>query len=447
MADESLGALAAAACQRAVQLGQPIVLCYSEKVSPVAPLAWLCYQPRDRLFYWRQADVTLTGTGASASWQGGGDGRFPQAAAFAAAAVTHFVGEVPILVGGFAFAEDSSQNCLWLPQRLLRQTADGVRLQVQCQILPGMDATSVAALVAQQMAIAQKPLSSAGEPFLGAMPSCRVDDRQQVLWQETMHRALMAIQKGTLKKVVLARTLEVFASAPWQPWAVLARLQRQFPNCLIFLLESPDGRLFLGASPERLFQMEPGWLTCDAIAGSMERGQDFTADQRLADALWHSAKERHEHALVVQSICDRLGLCGFLPQPGDLPQVLKLANVQHLYTPIRAQLPRPSLGQVFALLQSLHPTAAVGGEPRQEALDFLAAWEPRDRGWYAAPVGWLDGAGRATFAVGIRSAYLVGDRAELFAGAGIVAASRPEDETAETQLKFSAMLDALGVPQ
>ncbi|NJK35504.1 MAG: isochorismate synthase [Oscillatoriales cyanobacterium SM2_2_1] len=428
-------------------MAQPIFLCYSEISPPVEPLDWLQSQPQERPAYWRQPDFLLAGSGTSALWQDGGWERFPRALAFCESVVDRSAGEVPLMVGGFAFAEQSSHNCLWLPQRLLVQSAGRSRVQIQYAVLPGMDGAGVVMAVQEQMAIAQKQPhfidSSDREVF--ELPDSRVDNPQQKTWRETIDRALSAIQEGTLKKVVLARALEVCAKSPWQHWGVLSRLQKQFPNCFNFLLESPDRRLFLGASPERLFQIESGRLTCDAIAGSIERGENPTQDQILADSLWHSDKDRHEHALVVQSICDRLRQCGLAPHPSDHPQLLKLANVQHLYTPIQAQLPQTSLQQVFSLLQSLHPTAAVGGEPRQQALDFLTAWEPRDRGWYAAPVGWLDGSGRATFAVGIRSAYLAGDRAELFAGAGIVAASRPEDETAETLLKFTAMLDALGV--
>jgi isochorismate synthase EntC len=154
-----------------------------------------------------------------------------------------------------------------------------------------------------------------------------------------------------------------------------------------------------------------------------------------------SAKDREEHDIVVRALTDALGeVCDAVSAPAT-PGLLTLRDVHHLYTPVTAR--RREATDVFSLLERLHPTPAVGGAPRREALAFIREHEDWDRGWYAAPVGWIDASGDGEFAVALRSALMDGDRATLFAGCGIVADSVPDDEYAESELKLRAMRDAL----
>jgi menaquinone-specific isochorismate synthase len=193
-------------------------------------------------------------------------------------------------------------------------------------------------------------------------------------------------------------------------------------------------RILLGASPERLVSLNDGEVKSEALAGTGGRNGQSAA---LVDDL----KERHEHELVVRAILESLGSCCDDISYPERPELLKLRNVSHLRTPIRGRL-RPGYS-LFDLAFRLHPTPAVGGFPRQAALDRLAAFGETRIGWYSGGFGTIGLNGDGEIAVVLRCAALSGRRAELSAGAGIVAASDPSREFAETEAKLSAMLSAL----
>jgi isochorismate synthase len=202
------------------------------------------------------------------------------------------------------------------------------------------------------------------------------------------------------------------------------------------------GACFLGATPERLVRLEGRFLKADCLAGSAPRGATEEEDRRLGEALLADAKERHEHALVVQAVREALApVCSSFCAP-ETPGLLRMPNVQHLHTPVRGTLRGQT--SILELVERLHPTPAAGGLPREAALPLIRRYEPFGRGWYAAPVGWLDALGDGEFAVAIRSALIRGQEALLYAGCGIVAASDPDREYAESCLKLRPMLWALG---
>src|SRR5438105_1618902 len=180
-----------------------------------------------------------------------------------------------------------------------------------------------------------------------------------------------------------------------------------------------------------------------ALAGSIARGATPAEDQALAEKLLRDRKERAEHAVVVGALRDGLAQVSTRVIADAEPRVQKLANVQHLLTPIRAQV-SPGVG-VLDLVERLHPTPAMGGFPRQPALELIRANEGLDRGWYAGPIGWVNQSGEGEFVVGIRSALVRGDSATLFAGCGIVAESNAAAEYAESEWKLRPMLAALGL--
>jgi menaquinone-specific isochorismate synthase len=268
------------------------------------------------------------------------------------------------------------------------------------------------------------------------------------LWTAIVEQALLLIKQGHFQKVVLARALDVLADRDFDPFQILHVLRCEYPECISFLLDYGMGKTFLGATPEVILQFQARgdrlWLRSDALAGSIGRGRTVHEDLLLADRLLHSDKDRREHDFVIRSICDRLQTMGAAIDPRGSTKILRLSNVQHLHTPITAQIKHSDWLFAFDILQQLHPTAAVGGEPRDLAVGFMRQWEACDRGWYAAPIGWLNGNGEGTFGVGIRAGYIQGDRARIFAGAGIVANSRVENEQTETTIKFAALLKALG---
>jgi isochorismate synthase len=189
--------------------------------------------------------------------------------------------------------------------------------------------------------------------------------------------------------------------------------------------------------------MEKGLVHADAVAGSAPRGRTAGQDHRLARELVESKKDQEEHAVVVRCVLEALARhCSTLAAP-EAPGLLRTDGIQHLHTPIQGRLREPSKTTVLDLVADLHPTPAVGGAPRQHALDWLRGHEGLDRGWYAGPLGWVTPEGEGEFTVALRSMLLHGCRATLFAGAGIVAGSDPEAELAETRLKLRAGLDAL----
>jgi menaquinone-specific isochorismate synthase len=210
-------------------------------------------------------------------------------------------------------------------------------------------------------------------------------------------------------------------------------LREQNPRCATFLFRAPDGAAFLGATPETLCRVEGRHLETEALAGSAAPAQ--------AGALGGSDKDLREHEAVVRYILRALKPLTERLEADAEPALLTLKNVAHLRTGIRAEL-REGVG-VAELVAALHPTPAVGGTPRERALEFLVEHEALDRGWYAGPVGWV-GPGRAHQMVALRSARIQGSRARLFVGAGIVAGSSAEAEWRETEMKSLAMLRALG---
>jgi menaquinone-specific isochorismate synthase len=261
-------------------------------------------------------------------------------------------------------------------------------------------------------------------------------------WCEMVARAVARVRRGDMEKVVLAREVLVEANRPIVPTAVLARLRALYPSCMLF---SVDG--FLGASPELLVSRMGRAVRSHPLAGTIPHSGDPVVDSRMAEALLASAKERHEHKVVVDAVVEALGeVCDALDVPPG-PSIVPLRNVSHLGTLIEGTL-ADDFGGLGALdlVARLHPTPAVAGVPLDPAVAYINDVEPFGRGMYAGAVGWMDSRGDGAWAVGIRSASVSGQQARLVAGVGIVADSVPEAELAETQLKLQALLAAVVRP-
>jgi menaquinone-specific isochorismate synthase len=264
-------------------------------------------------------------------------------------------------------------------------------------------------------------------------------------FEASVAQALESIAQGQLDKIVLAHTLDVTASMPFQ-WAYsLHHLRQQHSGCYIFSVGNEEGKNFIGASPERLLSirqtLSDRQLITDALAGSSPRGTTLREDAELSQRLLSNIKERHEHQVVVDFITQELTTLGLDPQFSTHPGLLQLANIQHIHTPIQTTVPDQL--HPIDIVAKLHPTPAVAGLPRNLACEQIRRYELAERSLYAAPLGWIDLQGNADFIVGIRSALLWGDRARLYAGAGIVAGSNPKRELAEVRLKLQALLQAL----
>ncbi|NEA43276.1 isochorismate synthase, partial [Streptomyces sp. SID11385] len=255
--------------------------------------------------------------------------------------------------------------------------------------------------------------------------------------------AVERLRAGEFAKVVLARTLELTGrTAPELP-LMLARLARRDPGGYAFAVPSGPGRTLLGASPELLVARHDGRLVANPLAGSAPRGTDLADDVRAAAALLDSAKDLHEHAVVVDAVREALApYCARIDVPAR-PTLVRTATMWHLSTTVTGDLTSPAT-TALDLAQALHPTPAVCGTPTATAREVIAASEPFDRGAYTGMVGWQDADGDGEWVVTLRCAEAEGDTLRLFAGAGVVAASTGEAEAAETAAKFRTFLDAVG---
>lgn len=366
----------------------------------------------------------------------------------------------PRFFGGFSFQEDFVPDHVWdafspahfiLPHFQLTSLEGSTWLTVNALLPTSEDRAAVRPALQQalemrlawlQKAVHNRPVPSAPpaaqEPLTIRYPMSFGD------WSSMLEAGVSRIAEGRMRKVVLARMCELSAAAPFDLDAAVHYLNQNYPECYRFLFEPRPGHAFFGATPELLAAVEGDQLRTMALAGSIRRGQTAGEDAALAAALMSSLKDRYEHDLVARMLSRRLRpRCLAVEAPAE-PEVLTLSNIQHLHTPFKARLQKP--GQVLNLISHLHPTPALGGDPDQAAQAFIREAEPVTRGWYAAPVGWVDAQANGVFAVAIRSAVVQHERAWLYAGAGIVRASEPETEWAETGLKFRPMFQALGAP-
>ncbi|HEV8564206.1 MAG TPA: isochorismate synthase [Actinomycetota bacterium] len=338
-------------------------------------------------------------------------------------------GASPIVVGALPFSPSGVAH-LQIPRRAIRKGEDGAAWLVD--MTPSEDAGAGFA-----------PGRVAGAFPHDAFTEVQVHERPEAsAYESAVATAVMRILEGEMRKVVLARTLDVDARRELDPRALLHRLRAVDPHSYAFAAPIGPGASLVGASPELLVRRESNEVRSTPLAGSAPRSGDPEEDRGSADALAASAKEQEEHAIVVEAIAEVLDpRCERLDWDPE-PRLLETANVWHLATRFRGVLrdPAPS---ALELVGELHPTPAVCGRPAGAARALIGELEPFDRGCYAGPVGWMDAAGDGEWAIALRCAELVGAGATLFAGAGIVADSEPERELEETERKFRAFLDSL----
>jgi menaquinone-specific isochorismate synthase len=278
----------------------------------------------------------------------------------------------------------------------------------------------------------QKPLAVASS--FSVNPGVSVDH-----YLEAVRLTAEAVRENKLAKAVIARDIFVSSSQSFDIRAILLRLKASFGSSYRYLFEG-----FIGASPELLISVLGNQVKSHPLAGTVPRTGNIETDTKFAQELIASAKNQLEHRIVIDMVRDTLlPWCSFLDWQAD-PSIVSVANVQHLGTEISGQLsePRPS---VLDLAYALSPTPALGGAPREIALDHIAQVEGMNRGRYGGAVGFFNAKGDGKFAVSIRCAEFDDSQttARLFAGGGIVADSEPQNELAETQAKFQAMLAAL----
>ncbi len=367
-------------------------------------------------------------------------------------------GRGPQLVGGFAFTpqylsdrvwQDFLPACFILPHFQLEKEGDAYFLRINVWAESGEDAAQVQAACTQalDLFIESCPLgpvethAAAGISAKGAPDVVVSEPVTRSDWVESVDKALALIGAGQVHKVVLARIREVRCPQGFSMTAALQTLLARHADCFTFLFRPGKETAFLGASPELLCRVENGHLELAALAGTAPRHTDADRDLQERLALLRSVKNQREHQFVVRSIVDLVQAEGLSVTVPVKPQILALSNVHHLYTPLSCDGVTDKSAMVWASM--LHPTPALGGEPRKQALHWIDSLECQPRGWYGAPFGVVDSQSNGTFTVAIRSAAVSGPKAWLFAGAGIVDGSQPHAEWLETAWKFQPMQEAL----
>ena len=385
--------------------------------------------------------------------------------------IANAYGHGPLFFGGFAFDSENPSTALWadfpaglliLPRFLLlhsgTQTALSMHVLLHAsesveesfqQLLS--DAASL--LIAIENSTDVMNRENAGRPQ-GSPLHIEQDISngdlaiQDILpaseWMQKVEEVASNIRQGRFEKVVLARSVQVTpneAPSRFSVETVLSRLRTSYPSTYVFALQRGT-RFFVGATPERLVQAQNGQIHTMALAGSAPRGTTVEEDERIGTSLLQSEKNSIEHSIVATRVREALLAHCQKVSVSATPRLLKLRNVQHLETSIVAELlPGRCILDVIA---DLHPTPAVGGFPRKEALAEIRAIEQMDRGWYAGPIGWIGASGHGEFAVALRSGLISEYEATLFAGCGIVGDSNAQSEYEESCLKLQVMLRGLG---
>ncbi len=445
--------------EEAKRRGEEVLVSVSIATPPFDPVALFERTDAEERSLWEQPGerFSLVGVGAAVRWSGSGDSRFDQATTFWRRLRADAVVEAsepcplaaPVALAGFAFDPNGAEDAAWehfpsallvVPRILFVSKDDTSSLIVSTLVTPESDlASEVETLLAELAALTMMSGNGvSAQPAVHAV-AATADEREDA-WRADVAAIVDEIEAGAVQKLVLARSVEATAPAPIAPGPVLRRLREQYDHCTIFAFARGES-CFLGATPERLVRLDRRIVRADSLAGSAARGVTDEEDRSLGAALLADTKERNEHALVVEALREMLApLTSGLNVPQE-PRLMRMANVQHLHTPLEGTLAADS--HILELVERLHPTPASGGFPKESALALLRTHEPFDRGWYAGPVGWIDGQGGGEFAVAIRSALLRRNEARLYAGCGIVAGSDPEREYEESCLKLRPMLWAL----
>jgi menaquinone-specific isochorismate synthase len=395
--------------------------------------------PADAPVSWVRRGEGLVGWGVAATVRTTGATRFADATKWwtelvARSSVTDEVGEPGsglVAFGSFGFSDDDlTESVLTVPAVVVGRRGDVAWVTtVGSEEAPAPVWSPVGAEpLGPEPAVAPRGITYAD----GAL------DGEQ--WMSAVSEAVRRIEAGGLEKVVLARDLIATADAPIDVRWPLARLASTYPMCWTFHVEG-----LFGATPELLVRRERGLVTSRVLAGTIRRTGDETRDAELAGALSRSSKDLEEHEYAVRSVADALEPhCSSMNVP-EAPFVLHLPNVMHLATDVTG-VAHDGISSL-ELAAALHPSAAVGGTPRAEAVALIAELERMARDRYAAPVGWLDATGDGEWGIALRSALISPESPEevrLFAGCGVVGSSDPADELAESQAKLVPVRDALG---
>jgi salicylate biosynthesis isochorismate synthase/menaquinone-specific isochorismate synthase len=463
---ERLAARVTDAVRLARRSGRETLATISVALPPgVDPTAVACASRRrgEPWFAFEQPDrgrAAMAGLGEAVALQAAGSERFASVAerwrALAAAAITDSrdqpTGAGPVAIGGFAFAPDGGSSPHWegfepasliVPEVALARSERRGELAVHLTLAALVSPDDMPDEVLARLSARLAELRVRALPLLDPAPAGRFQVASAMPpehYEAAVARAVQLIGTGDIEKIVLAREVLVHAPRAYDPAAILGVLRVEFPSCFVFAVGRGEATL-VAASPELLVRREGQRVSTLALAGSTRRSADPAVDDHLGEQLLRDGSYREEHAIVARRIERTLRPHAVWIAAAPEPTLVRIANIQHLATPIRAQLAGPM--ETLELAGLMHPTPAVGGEPLLAAAPIIPALEGLDRGWYAGPVGWTDATGDGEFCVALRCALLRGPIARCFAGNGIVRDSDPAAELAETEVKLAALLPLL----
>ncbi len=411
--------------------------------------------------------TAFVGVGRAWAAEGAGEGRFRAAEAAWRELLREATidvpdgsgrGSGPILLGAMGFtgrlpaADDPwhpfGASSMVLPELLLAISPDGVTVtaslagdQVGAPRIRALE-RRWSALVDRARELAPSPTGMVAMPVFAPLTIVEEQPAKEA-FRRHVGQFAGAVGRGRIDKVVLARRVTLRSPVELDVPNALRRLAASAPESTTYAFRR-DGRTFIGATPERLVRTEGRRFRTVAVAGTVGRGADAAEDAELARQLLASEKDREEHAIVVSAIREWLTPVADTLEIAPHPDIMTLRFVQHLVTEISGTVPDGH--GLLALGERLHPTPAVGGDPRDTALAMIDEHEGFDRGWYAGPVGWLGADGDGELCVALRCGIVDRTRATLFAGCGIVADSDPDLEWEESRIKLRAVVSALGIP-
>lgn len=357
----------------------------------------------------------------------------------------HVEGTGIIALGGFSFDPKKEKTSLWekyahsqftIPEFILTKYKEETYLTINKKVCQNDDPTILSSKLLQK----EKHLLERVNSIPNGNKIIHKKEIAVEQWLETVQKARGVIREDEAKKIVLAREMRVKFSENAEISGVLEKLIKNQSNCYVFAFEQEED-CFIGASPERLVKLSGDELLSTCLAGTSPKGETKNDDATVREILINDVKNLEEHKYVVKMIKNSIdAFCVNIDIPEN-PIVLSLKNLHHLYTPVKATL--KSSYNVFDLVKQLHPTPALGGVPTEGSLAFIRDNEVLDRGWYGAPIGWLDNNKNSEFVVAIRSGLIQADEASLFAGCGIMKDSELDLEYEETNVKFLPMLTAM----
>lgn len=412
---------------------------------------FLRFGPGGERFYFEsdQSPVAIAGLGIAAQISSDGENRFTELGLSARELFQKIICinesdslPRPILLGGGSFF-DSTERGEWdsFPSATL--------------VLPRYALIRIGGKTffsANQLSATNESIRLEAESFIAKFESANLSspsmpdeiitsETSRTDWQSAIERSVKMIQQGELKKIVLARPMQATGNRAIDVPAMLEHLGDSCPICFRFLFEFSPATTFAGATPERLVSVSGSKFATAAIAGSIRRGEFPAEDKALGQQLLNSTKDQSEHDFVVEQIREKMSPLAEALNIDSAPELFRMPNIQHLRTNISGAL-KPN-HSILNIVAALHPTPAVGGTPTDSALRVMRGLEGFERGWYAAPVGWIDSNGDGDFVVAIRSGLFRENSATLFGGAGIVENSDPQKEWDETGLKIRFLLNAM----